>query len=116
MVDVEYLKTSKLVVHHIYKMPIEELIRNRISPEGTRALYWCDGIVFSISFVPDTQEVIKEYIVGKEHWDAVFYSELVEYQPILELDDPNYRGVKVRVINATDFSPHKEFVQWLKKK
>jgi hypothetical protein len=38
------------------------------------------------------------------------------YREYVELEGGDFRGAKVRVINAENFSPHSEFTKWIKTK
>ncbi len=109
---------KELVVHHIYKVDSDELVRLCISTSnGMHPVFWHDGILFFFHQVPliMNQEVTKDYMNGKEHWEEVYYSELGTYKENIEIEDGGFRGAKIRVINASRFPMHKEFVEWIKK-
>ena len=61
-------------------------------------------------------DITKDYIVGREHWEEAYYSELSTYRESIEIEDGGFKGAKVRVVSAAAFSPHKEFVAWVKKR
>ncbi len=61
-------------------------------------------------------DISKDYMEGKEHWQEVYYSEMSSYREYVELEGGDFRGAKVRVINAENFSPHSEFAKWIKTK
>jgi hypothetical protein len=115
MPDVVFSPTRELVVHECLDVNMDDLLRERITPAGTIPLYWCDGILFSFSSMPMTKDVAKDYLNGTIHWAEVHYAQLDAYDPVLELNDEHLNGkVKIRVINTSRSTLHKDFVKWLK--
>lgn len=118
MVKVNYSPIKELVVHEAVELDMEDLMRERITPQGSMPLYWCAGIVFSFSSIPMTNTMSKEYLEGKVHWAEAHYATMKTYAPIVELRDEQYGGPqRIRVIDTSKFSTlHTEFVKWLKTK
>lgn len=118
MVDIQNPELKQLVVHHIYKVPKEELIRNSLTPQGiTRPLFWSDGVLFTYWPLPtDADAIVNDYLNGKEHWGEVFWTELPAFSEMLELEDEHIKGVKVRVVDVSTYVPHRDFAKWLKGK
>lgn len=115
MVDILYDPIHTLVVHDVAKIPLEDLMRERITPGVTMPLYWCGGILFSFASAPPAEEVMKDYFKGKIHWMEVHYAEMKDYKPVVELNDEHYSGkVTIRVIDTAGSQLHKDFVRWLK--
>ena len=115
MVDIIYDPVKALVVHDVAKVPLEDLIRERITPGVTLPLYWCGGILFSFASAPISEEIMKDYFKGRIHWMEVHYTEMKEYKPVLELNDENYSGkMNIRIIDTAGAQLHKDFVRWLK--
>ncbi len=116
MVEVVYAKIEKLVVHLTVKMELDEMIRERLTPGGTIPLYWCNGILFGFSNLPLTGKVIEEYLHGALHWAEVHYTEMKDYNPVIELKDESYPApISVRVMDMRKSELHCDFVKWLKK-
>ncbi len=117
MVEISYEPIHTLVVHDVAKVPLEDLIRERITPGVTLPLYWCSGVLFSFASAPMGDDIMKDYFKGKIHWMEVHYTEMKEYKPVLELDDEHYGGkMTIRVIDTAASQIHNDFVGWLKKK
>ncbi|MGI0134614.1 MAG: hypothetical protein ACREBW_06630 [Candidatus Micrarchaeaceae archaeon] len=115
MIDVSYAPVKKVIIHEIVRIEDEDLLRSRVTPAGNMPLYWCDGVLFTFSSVPMSKEVMKDYLDGTLHWMEMHYTEMKVYQPILELHDEQYRGTqKIRVIDTSKSSIHKDVVSWLK--
>lgn len=118
MVKINYSPAKELIVHEAVSLTMDDLMRERITPQGNMPLYWCGGIVFSFSSMPMTEELAKEYLQGRIHWMEAHYSEMANYTPIVELKDEQYGAAqKIRVIDTSKFSSlHNDFVKWLKEK
>ena len=117
MVKISYAPINELVVHEAVKIDHEDLLRERVTPAGTMPLYWCDGTLFSFTSMPMTDDLVKDYLRGTIHWMEVHYTEMKKYQPILELNDEEYKAtMKIRVIDTSRSGLHAEFIKWLKNK
>lgn len=115
MPKITFSPTEELVVHEIVQMDQDDLLRERVTPAGTVPLYWVDGILFSFSSLPLTDEVTKDYLRGKIHWLEVHFSTAPKYIPVLTLHDEEYKGtMSIRVIDTSMSNLHREFVKWLK--
>lgn len=117
MTKINYLPAKELIVHEAVELSMDDLMRERITPAGNMPLYWCNGIVFSFSSLPMSEELTREYLQGKIHWMEAHYTRMKAYTPILELKDEQYGAgsQKIRVIDTSKFSSlHSEFVEWLK--
>lgn len=115
MVKITYSPPQELIVHEAVEVARDDLLRERVTPAGTMPLYWCDGILFSFSSLPLTDDIVKDYLKGRIHWLEVHFSKEAEYAPILALNEEEYRAtMNVRVIDTTRSSLHKELAKWLK--
>lgn len=116
MVKITFAPIQELIIHETLEVPMDDLLRERITPAGNMPVYWCDGIVFSFSSVPMTEETVKDYLKGVLHWAEVHYTPMQNYSTTVELNDPHYQSVlKIRVIDTSKSGLHKEFIKWLKK-
>ncbi len=115
MVKILYEPIHTLVVHDIAKVPLDDLLRERVTPGATLPLYWCGGILFSFASPPMIDDIAKDYFSGKIHWMEVHYTEMEDYKAVVELNDEHYNSViKVRVIDTEGSQLHKDFISWLK--
>ena len=115
MVKISFSPIQEVIVHEIIDIDFEDLLRERITPAGNMPLYWCDGILFSFSSMPMTRDVVKDYLDGKVHWLEVHYTPMNNYSPVLELNDEQYKALlKIRVIDTSKSSLHKDFIKCLK--
>lgn len=116
--EIRYEPPKEIVIHHMYKVDVDELTRVCVGNEqGAKPAYWHNGILFIFHSIPMiiNSDLVSDYIKGKEHWDEAYYAEMKEYSESLEVESGEFRGAKVRVIRVDDYSPHREFAEWLKK-
>ena len=115
MPKITYLPPQELIVHDIFDLEREEMLRANVTPNGNLPLYWCDGVLYSFSSPPATEEVISEILKGKIHWLEVRYSKMEKFTDILKLSEDEYKAtMNFRVIKTEKFALHKEFIKWLK--
>lgn len=114
MVKVSFSPIQELVVHEVVAMDYDDLLRERITPAGNMPLYWCNGVVFSFSSLPMTRDVIKDYLQGKIHWMELHYSSMPKFEPIVELNDEQFKAtLKIRVIDTSKSVLHSDIIKWL---
>ncbi|MDE1860479.1 MAG: hypothetical protein KGH72_02060 [Candidatus Micrarchaeota archaeon] len=116
MTDVRQEKTKELIVHHVYESTLDELLKTAATrAHGMPILYWAAGTAFYYESLPPimNEEIESDYANGKDHWGEVFYAKLEKYSPTIELNDNDFRGVKVRVIDASNYVPQKDFARWV---
>lgn len=117
MVKISYSPIKELVVHEAVKVDYDDLLRERITPQGNMPLYWCDGILFSFTSMPMSDDLIKDYLNGTIHWMEVHYTEMKKYEQMVSLDDEQYKAtMRMRVIDTSKSSLHGDFMKWLKNK
>ncbi len=117
MVKITYSPIDELIVHEAIEVPHDDLLRERITPSGNMPLYWCNGILFSFSSIPMTDEIIRDYLRGKVHWLEIHFTKETKYTPILTLNEEEYKAtMSIRVIDTSKSTLHIELTKWLKSK
>ncbi len=115
--DIRYTGTGELNIHHLYRVSVEDLAKECLSRyAGQKQLFWSEGILFLFEQVAPIMgdEIISDFVKGKEHWNEVYYAQMPKYTEYVELEDGDFKGAKVRILNAESFSPHNEFAKWVK--
>ena len=116
MPKITYFPAQELIVHDVLGLEKEEMLRANVTPNGNMPLYWCDGVLYSFSSPPITEEVISEMLKGKIHWLEVRYTKMPKYASLLTLNEEEYKAtMNFRVISTEKFELHREFISWLKK-
>ena len=115
MVKISFSPAAELVVHEAVEMTKDDLLLERITPAGNMPLYWCNGILFSFSSVPMTDDIVKEYLKGRIHWLEVHFTRMDKYEPVITFESSEYRStMNVKVIDTSTSELHREFIKWLK--
>jgi hypothetical protein len=117
--EIKHEATKQLIVHHLYKLSPEQLMRLSLSSgHGPRPLFWHNGILFFFNIMPNIMnpEITSEFVKGIEHWEEVCYAEHDKFKETIEIEDGEYKGAKLHVLKADGFTPHKEFAEWASKK
>ena len=103
-----------IVVHEVYRVGLESLIIKILHPDGAPVyLHWCDGILNHVSTLGGSKAET-EYPKGKFHFMEMFYTEMPQYKPIVEINTEQFGGLKVSVVNESDIPLHRELIKWLK--
>jgi hypothetical protein len=114
MVKVSFRPWEELVVHETIRHGLRDLIklRTQVLRSGMVAepLLWVDGVLFSRTVMPPTEDVIREQLKGIIHYASVEWALMPKYKSYL-----GFVGVKIPVINASDTMALKELVKELKK-
>lgn len=115
MIKITFSPATELVVHEVIEMSKDDLLLERITPAGNLPLYWCNGLVFSFSSLPMTDDIVKEYLHGRIHWLEVHFARMEKHIPIISFESDEYKStMNVRVIDTSSSTLHKEFTSWLK--
>lgn len=115
MVKIRFAPTEELIVHEAIEVGKEDLLRERVTPAGTMPLYWCNGVLFSFSSLPMSDDIVRDYLNGRIHWLEVHFTFEEKYLPVLSLDEEEYKAkMNVRILNTSNSSLHAEFTKWLK--
>lgn len=115
MVKVLFSPATELVIHEVVEVTKDDLLLERITPQGNLPLYWCGGILFSFSSVPMTEEIVKEYLKGRIHWLEVHFTKMDKYTPVITFESNEYRStMNVKIIDTSASELHKEFIKWLR--
>jgi hypothetical protein len=115
LVVVDYRPWKKVIVHEIIQHSIDELVKFQtlgIEPGGvTEPLYWCDGILFSRTELPETAEVIKEKLGNVVHWSSVVWAPMPKFQEVIIEKETN---IRIPIFNVTTHPIYKAVAEWIK--
>jgi len=115
VVKITFAPATELVIHEVVEVTRDDLLLERITPQGNLPLYWCNGILFSFSSVPMTEEIIKEYLKGRIHWLEVHYTRMDKHVPVISFESSEYKStMNVKVIDTSASELHRQFIVWLK--
>lgn len=116
MVKVTFKPWEEVVVHEVIHYSLEDLIKLQslgVQPGGlAKSLRWAEGVVFRVAGMPPTDEVVKENLQGKVHWNSVEWAFMPEYKNVILIKDIN---AKIPVINVSKTAILRDVIKALKK-
>jgi hypothetical protein len=81
MVEIEYLPYSKIIVHEVRKLEVQDFLQwvaSQVEAQkqgGTPTVNWVDGIAFLTGEFMATPELVSENLKGRIHYAVVFFTE-----------------------------------------
>jgi len=114
MVEIEFKPLRKVVVHEEIEHELNYLIRLRVlglqKQSLAQPLYWAEGIVFSRSMMPLSEEISKQMLEGILHFQAIEWAYMPKYRKEIK-----HRGITIPVIDMSDNPTVTELARALKK-
>lgn len=114
MVEFELQSWKKIIIHEVVKFPLQHFLSGHslgVSEGGIgRPLIWVDSIIFDKAGLPDTDDIIREKLEGKLHWNFLHYTILEKYQPEFKVAG----NIRIPVVNVSDNETFKEMAKWIK--
>lgn len=115
MIKITYEPFKEIVIkEYVHFEKIEDLIYifAQLRAGGAPvSLNWANGLVFVYSpLIPDTDQLMEEFLKGRIYWVNVSYAEMTEYKPIFETREK----VQVPIINLSSNPMIIQVMEWLK--
>jgi hypothetical protein len=102
MVKVTFRLWEEVIIHEEISYSLDDLTKlcsMGVPPGGlAEPLRWAEGIIFRFSGLPPTDEVVREQLQGKIHWNAVEWALMPEYKNVILIKDIN---AKIPVIDVS---------------
>jgi hypothetical protein len=115
VVEFEYQPWRKIIVHEVLKFPLQNFLsRHSVGVQQGGfglPLAWAEGIILENFAFRDTDEIIKEKLDGKIHFNSLHYAIMEDYQPEFKLQ----RNIRIPVMNVGNNVLLKEMARWIKK-
>ena len=96
MVKVTFQTWNEVIIHETIQDTNEIMIRSQcigVPAEGlARPLNWAEGVLFRHINMPPTEDVIREQLKGKVHWNSVHFALMPVYKDVILIPD-----LKVRI-------------------
>ena len=94
--------SEELIIHESINHSLPDLIKLcsvGVQPGGLAGpLSWAEGVVFRFSRMAPTDELFKELLQGKVHWNVVEWALMPQYKQVIPLEEIN---AKIPVINVS---------------
>ena len=117
MVRVTFTPSEELIIHESIHHSLPDLIKIcsvGVQPGGLAGpLSWAEGVVFRFSRMAPTDELFRELIAGKVHWNVVEWALMPQYKQVIPLEEIN---AKIPVINVSTTAILCEAAKALKEK
>ena len=101
MVRVTFTPSEELVIHESIQHSLSDLIKLcsvGVHPGGLAGpLSWAEGVVFRFSRMAPTDQIVRELLHGKVHWNVVEWALMPQYKHVIPIEEIN---AKIPVINA----------------
>jgi hypothetical protein len=117
LVKVTFKPWEEVIIHEEIRYSYDDLIKLNsigVQPGGlAKALRWAEGVIFRFVSMPPTDEVVRELLQGKIHWNVVEWALMPEYKNVILIQDIN---AKIPVINVSATTNLCEIAKALKEK
>lgn len=115
MVKITFKPWEEIVIHESIQHTLDNLvtIQSLGVPAGQlgRRLLWAEGVTFTHTGMLPTEDIIKESLHGRVHWQSVIWAQMPKFKPFIE----SKTKVKVPVLNVIANEAFSEVAKWLKK-
>lgn len=115
MVKITIRPWEEVIIHESIHYSLEDLLKMHsigVQPGGlANPLSWAEGVVFRFSAMPPTDEIVREQLQGKIHWNAVEWALMPEYKNVIMIQDIN---AKIPIVNVTATAILREVARVLK--
>jgi hypothetical protein len=101
-VKVTFKPWEEIIIHESIQYNLGDFVKQcsiGVQPGGlANPLQWAEGVVFRPSIMPPTDEVVKEQLQGRIHYNAVEWALMPKYQQVIMIGDIN---AKIPIINVS---------------
>ena len=102
MVKVTFKPWEEVVIHESVEYNIDDLVKLNsigVQPGGlAQPLRWAKGVAFAFGGMTKTDEVVREQLQGRVHWNIVSWALMPEYKNVILIKDIN---AKMPIINVS---------------
>jgi hypothetical protein len=102
LVKVTFKPWEEIVIHETIKYTLSDLIARStlgVQPGGLAPpLNWAEGVAFRYEAMPMNDEITRELLQGKVHWNVVQWALMPEYKNVIPIADIS---AKMPVINVS---------------
>lgn len=120
MVKITYMPTKEMVIHEIIeseKTELFNLISQGIQASGSAGaqawIQWAEGIAFVMEYFPDTEEIMTEKMMGKNHIIAINFTRIDKFENEIRLKGDEM-GRTIRLVNVSKSNNFVELAKYLK--
>ena len=112
-IKIIYKPAKEIIILDYFQFSMEKLNQMfaRIIQSGLPiSAQWAEGVLFVyFSLVPDTNELMENYLKGRIFWSSVSFALMPKYTSSIKVS-----GIEVPVIDVSDHPVLKETAKWLR--
>ena len=107
----EFVHEPYRIVHvrDVLKLSLDDLI-SMISALEPVSAYWCDGVLFAVFAVAESDELAKKEIAGETYVDRIVFAKHPEFSRTVK----SSTNVEIGVVNVSGSGTYSSMVAWLK--
>jgi hypothetical protein len=91
LVKVTFKPWDEVVIHESMYYSFEDLVKLvslGVQPGGlAQPLQWAEGVAFIPTGMPPTDEIIKEQLLGRIHWNSLSWALMSKYASFIPIKD-----------------------------
>lgn len=100
---------SRVHVRDVLKLELDDLISMISSLEPVNA-YWCDGVLFAVFAVAESDELARKEISGETYVDRIVFAKHAGFTRTVK----SSTNVEIGVVNVSGSGTYRSMVSWLK--
>jgi hypothetical protein len=112
-VKIVYKPAKEIVILDYFQFSMEKLNQMfaRIVQSGLPVTaQWAEGVLFVyFPLVPDTNELMENYLKGRIFWSSVSFALMAKYTPSIKVS-----GLEVPIIDVSEHPVLRETAKWLR--
>lgn len=97
-------------VRDIVALSLDDLITTISSLEPVNA-YWCDGVLFAVFAVSESDELARKEISGETYLDRIMFAKYAEFTRTVK----SSTNLEIGAVNVSGSGTYRSMVSWLKK-
>ena len=104
MIDVKHEPRKEIILHEMSKFDTAQELVDFVTKgiqRSTPPIQWINGVLFVFNAMLITDEISKELIAGKLHWDYVAFAPLKEYRESMN-DTSNQTTVPIQNVSRNE--------------
>jgi len=105
LVKVTFKPSEELIIHESIQHSLSDLIKLcsvDVQPGGLGGpLSWAEGVIFRFSRMTPTDEIVRELLQGKVHWNVVEWALMPQYKQVIPIEEINAKIPVIKVSTTT---------------
>ena len=109
MVEFIHRPYKRIFVRDVIKLSLDDLIGMMSSMEAANA-YWCDGVLFAIFAMTESEELAKKEMQDELFLDKVIFAKYENYAKTVK----SSTNLEISILDMQNSNLYQELISWLK--